>query len=130
MRRLALVLVLVVSGLALGACEKKASPTPEQQKAATGKLAKQLLGKWNDQEDGSLAFEFLDDGKCKAFGDVDCKYEITGESGDMLKLKYNATDDWDEIELTFQDPDKASWKNVTTAKTDPDSATTKLVRVK
>ena len=121
---LAVVLVTLVTGC------KKSGPTPEQQKAATGKLATQLIGKWNDSDDGSLAFEFLEEGKCKAFGDLDCKYEITSETGSVLKLKYNATDSWDEIEVTFQDADKASWKNVTTAKTDPESATTKIVRVK
>jgi hypothetical protein len=126
MRRLAVSVVL----LALVTGCKKSSPSPEQQKAASGKLATQLIGKWNDSDDGSLAFEFMDDGKCKAFGDLECKYEITKESGSVLSLKYNATDSWDEVEVTFQDADKASWKNVTTAKTDPESATTKIVRVK
>lgn len=121
---LSLLLVLLATGC------KKSGPSPEQQKAASGKLATQLVGKWNDSEDGSLAFEFLPDGKCKQFGDLECKYEIVNETGTVLNLKYQATDSWDEIEVTFQDADKASWKNVTTAKTDPETATTKIVRVK
>jgi hypothetical protein len=126
MRWLAPLLLLVP--LATGC--KKSGPSPEQQKVASGKLATQLIGKWNDQEDGSLAFEFLEDGKCKQFGDLECKYEIVSESGSVLKLKHQATDSWDEVEVDFQDPDKASWKNVTSAKTDPETATTKIVRVK
>lgn len=123
----AVVATLLFVALVTG-CKKSAPSNAE--KAASGKLATQLLGKWNDQEDGSLAWEFLEDGKCKAFGDMDCKYEITSESGAVLLLKYNAVDSWDEVEVTFQDADKASWKNVTTAKSEPESAVTKIVRVK
>jgi hypothetical protein len=121
--------LLPVVFVALVTSCKKNPPTPEEQ-AAKGKLATQLLGKWNDQEDGSLAWEFLEEGKCKALGEMDCKYEIKTETATVLSLKYNATDSWDEVEVTFENPDKASWKNLTTEKEDPESAVTKIVRVK
>ncbi len=121
-----LALLALLAPLTLAGC-KKSAPENEQPK---GKLATQLVGKWNDQDDGSLAFEFMSNGTCKAFGDVDCKYEITSETGSVLLLKYNAADSWDEVEVTFQDADKATWKDVTVAKTDPESAVTKLARTK
>lgn len=114
--------------LAAGACKKQ--ETPSSEGPAAGKLAGQLVGKWNDKEDGSLAWEFMSEGKCRVFGNMDCQYQIASESGTVLKLRYNGLGSWDDVELTFHDADKATWKNVTVAKTDPESATTELVRAK
>jgi hypothetical protein len=97
---------------------------------AKSKLGTQLLGKWNDQEDGSLAWEFMAGGKCKAFGNLDCDYELGAESGAVLSLRYKPTDSWEDIEVTFDGADKASWKNLTETKSDPDATPTKLVRTK
>lgn len=95
---------------------------------ATSKLGAQLLGKWNDQEDGTLAWEFAAGGKCKAFGNLDCEYELGAESGSVLRLRYKPTDSWEDVEVTFDGAHKASWKNLTEVKADPDATPTKLVR--
>jgi hypothetical protein len=126
-KRLLLALALSV---AVTACKKEAPKPSAQAAAAAPKLAGKLLGKWNDEESGEIAWEFLSDGKCKAFGEMDCKYEISSESGTVLKLRYSAVESWEDIEVTFGDGDKATWKNLTLEKTEPDSATTKLVRGK
>lgn len=128
--RKAIVLLFV---LALAGCKKK--ETAEAGKATAGeaksnKLSAQLLGKWNDKSDGTLAWEFLAEGKCKAFGNMDCKYEVVSEAAPVLKLRYQSVDTWEDIEVTFKGSDEASWKNLTEAKTDPDSAATDLVRAK
>jgi hypothetical protein len=99
---------------------------------AGSKLAAQLEGKWNDADDGSLAWEFSSGGKCKVFGDMDCSWQAGAETGSTLKLRYKAVDSWDDIEVTFEGPDKVTWKDLTMLKSDPDDdeAVTKLVRVK
>lgn len=129
-------LLLLAVFLALPGCNKKeaaatgAAGSAAPSAPAPSKLGAQLVGKWNDQEDGTLAWEFLEGGKCKAFGNMDCQYELGAESGSVLKLRYKPMDTWEDVEVTFDGPDKASWKNLTEAKTDPDTATTKLARAK
>ena len=117
---IALAVVLAVAG-----CKKE-----EPAKAAGGKLAGQLVGKWNDADDGSLAWEFSAGGKCKAFGEMDCSWESVSESGSLLKLRYKAVDSWDDVEVSFDGTDKATWKDLTEAKDDPDFSVTKMVRAK
>lgn len=119
------------------ACKKEAAATSSASTsasaataAAPSKLGGQLLGKWNDAEDGTLAWEFLGGGKCKLFGNMDCQYELGTESGSVLRLRYKPTDSWEEVEVTFDGTDKASWKNLTETKADPDTAPTQLVRAK
>jgi hypothetical protein len=125
-----LVLALVSSLALMTGCKKETPPGNRSGTPAAGKLATQLLGKWNDQDDGSAAYEFMGDGKCKAFGDMDCTYEVGSESATVLSLRYKAVDKWEDIEVTFEPPDKATWKNLTMAKTDPESAEVKLARAK
>jgi hypothetical protein len=122
------VVVLILVLLIVSGCKKQEATRSEGP--AAGKLAGQLLGKWNDKEDGSLAWEFMSEGKCRVFGNMDCQYQIASESGSVLKLRYNGLDSWDDVDLTFHDADKATWKNVTVAKSDPESAITELVRAK
>ncbi|MCC6899859.1 MAG: hypothetical protein IT377_12840 [Polyangiaceae bacterium] len=118
------------------ACKKEAAATTGTPSAsATGvaapsKLGGQLLGRWNDAEDGTLAWEFLAGGKCKLFGNMDCQYELGTETGSVLRLRYKATDSWEDVEVTFDGTEKASWKNLTETQADPDTAPTKLVRAK
>ncbi len=128
MRKLTVLLFV----LALAGCKKKTEVVEAGKGAGQepAKLSSQLLGKWNDKQDGSLAWEFFAGGKCKAFGDMDCKYEVVSEAAPVLKLRYQSVDTWEDIEVTFKEKDAASWKNLTEAKTDPDSATTELVRAK
>jgi len=129
---------LVLAALSLAGCKKEATATgggassaaaPAAAPTPTG-LAARLLGKWNDSEDGTLAWEFLPGGKCKAFGNMDCQYELGGESGSVLKLRYKATDAWEDIEVTFDGNDAASWKSLTELKADPESTPVKLARAK
>ncbi len=49
-----------------------------------------------------------------------------------LKVRYKAVDSWDDVEVIFEGPDKATWKDLTLLKNDPDDdeAVTKLVRAK
>ena len=68
--------------------------------------------------------------KRQAFGNLDCDYELGAESGAVLSLRYKPTDSWEDIEVTFDGADKASWKNLTETKSDPDATPTKLVRTK
>jgi len=114
--------------LALTACKK--DPPSSGGGAEKSKLGAQLVGKWNDGEDGSLAWEFMEGGKCKAFGNMDCEYQVASEKGSTLVLRYKATSSWEDVEVTFEGQDAAVWKNLTEIKADPETAPTKLTRAK
>ena len=124
--------VLLFVMLAAGCKKQSAASDKPADKAAPagGKLAAQLVGKWNDQDDGSLAYEFGSDGNCKALGEMECKFEVQSEDGQVLLLRYNAVDKWENVEVIFDGADKATWKNLEIAKSDPESAVTKLARAK
>jgi len=117
---------VLLAALALTACKK--DPPSSGSGAEKSKLGPQLVGKWNDREDGSLAWEFMEGGKCKAFGNMDCEYQVASEKGSVLVLRYKATDNWEDVEVTFEGPDAAVWKNLTEIKADPETTPTKLAR--
>lgn len=121
-----LLLALALSALA---CKKEEAPRGDAPSAGS-ELRGRLLGRWNDKEDGTLAWEFLADGKCRVFGNMDCQYQVVSESGKLLVLRYQALDSWEDVEVTFHDADRATWKSLTVAKTEPESATTELTRAK
>lgn len=128
-------LLVLWCALGLVGCKKEASATaaPSSSAAAPAPdkvLAPRLLGRWNDAEDGTLAWEFLPGGKCKAFGNMECEYQPGAESGSVLELRYKATSSWEDIQVTFEGVDSASWKNLTEAKTDPEATPMKLARAK